>query len=124
MKYRVRNKDGELEFASFGEVERFWLMGLIDPDDELLEDGHTVWRKASSFPLLMNAERSGETIWAGTWFLWTCIGVLGGSAALWLFHDKNYVAGLLVAVVVAAVMIHITNRAFQKRKPHQNLGKR
>ncbi len=124
MKYRVRTKDGELEFQSFGEVERFWLMGMIEPDDELLEEGHTLWRKASSFPLLVNAERSGDSVWGGTWFLWTVIGVLGGSVALWLIHDGLYVWGGLAAVVVAAIMIQITASATRRRKPHQNLGRR
>ena len=36
MKYRVRSTEGELEYSSFGEVEKAWNMGLIEPNDEVL----------------------------------------------------------------------------------------
>ena len=87
MKYRVRSKEGELEYESFGQVEKAWLMGLIDPSDELLEEGHTKWRRADSIPLLVSARRSGDQVWMGTWFLWTLFGVIGGSMALWFIQE-------------------------------------
>ncbi len=121
MKYRVRTKEGELEYLSFRQVEEAWLMGLIDPEDELLEEGHTQWRKAKSIPLLVNARRSGDQVWMGTWFLWTLFGVIGGTVALWLLHEKSWTmraAGLVVAFAVAAVMFNITVKSFQRRKPH------
>lgn len=121
MKYRVRSKEGgELEYSSFGQVEQAWLLGLIDPEDEVLEEGKTVWRKASSIPLLVNARRSGEQVWVGTWFAWTLLGVAGGTIALVLFHRHNYVAGMIVAFVVAGLMIRITVNAYERRKPHRS----
>jgi len=121
MRYKVRSKDGELDFPSFKEVEQAWLMGLIEPDDELLEEGKTVWRKAGTVPLLAKARRTGEQAWGGAWFLWTLIGVIGGSVALWLLNEKALemkIAGVVVAFVVALVMIKVTQRAFQRSKPH------
>src|SRR6266446_6504586 len=94
MKFKVRTPEGELQFQSFGEVEKAWLMGLVGPDDELLEDGKQSWRKASSFPLLVNARRTGEQAWGGSWFLWTVMGILSGSGALWLLRDGQYLYGV------------------------------
>ncbi|MBL8953561.1 MAG: hypothetical protein JNK82_22490 [Myxococcaceae bacterium] len=118
MKFKVRTQEGELEFKSFGEVEQAWLMGLVGPDDELLEDGKTSWRKASSFPLLVQARRTGEQAWGGSWFLWTVIGILLGSAALWLIKDGHYLYGGTLGIMTAMVMVHVTVRASQRSRPH------
>lgn len=121
MKYRVRSKEGELQYESFGQVEKAWLMGLIDPDDELLEEGHTRWRKASTIPLLVNARRSGEQVWVGTWFIWTLIGVAGGTVALVLLNSESMMkkgAGVVVAFIVAGLMLKVTMNAYARRKPH------
>ncbi|MBK7860263.1 MAG: hypothetical protein IPJ65_16945 [Archangiaceae bacterium] len=118
MKFLVRTPEGELEFQSFGEVERAWLMGLVGPDDELLEDGKTKWRKASSFPLLMKARRTGEQAWGGAWFLWTVIGVMLGSCTLWLIRAGQNLLGGLLGLMTAMVMIHVSVRAAKRAKPH------
>jgi hypothetical protein len=121
MKYRVKTKEGELEYQSFGQVEKAWLLGLIDPDDEILEEGRTKWRKASTFPLLVNARRSSEQVWVGTWFIWTLIGVAGGTAGLWLLRGdsaQEMVIGLIVAFVTAGLMVKVTVSAYARRKPH------
>ncbi len=121
MKFRVRTQEGELEFQSFGEVERAWLMGLVGPDDELLEDGKTTWRKASSFPHLVNARRTGEQAWGGSWFLWTVIGILLASATLWLIKAGEHLYGGLLGLMTAMVMIHVTVRATKRAKPYGNI---
>lgn len=121
MKYRVRSKEGELEYESFGQVEKAWLLGLIDPDDEILEEGHTKWRKANTIPLLVNAQRSGEQVWVGTWFAWTLIGVAGGTIALVLLNSAEWpkrIAGVVVAFIVAGLMLKVTMNAYSRRKPH------
>ena len=121
MKFRVRTQEGELEFQSFGEVEKAWLMGLVGPDDELLEDGKTMWRKASSFPLLVNARRTGEQAWGGSWFLWTVIGILLGSATMWLIKAGEHLYGGFLGLMTAMVMIHVTVRAAKRAKPYGNV---
>src|ERR1700716_1946366 len=53
VKFWVRNQEGDLIFESFGAVEQAWLQGLVGPEDEILEDGASKWRKAKTFPLLV-----------------------------------------------------------------------
>lgn len=122
MRYRVRTRDGgELDYASFGQVEQAWLLGLIDPDDELLEEGRSRWRKAGSIPLLISARRSSEQVWRGTWFLWTLIGIIGATVGLALLSREELelkVAGVLVAFGIASLMVHVSVRAWERRKPH------
>lgn len=118
MKFRVRSKEGELQYESFGQVEQAWLLGFIEPDDELLEEGHTKWRKARSYPLLMSARRSGEQVWVGSWFAWTVLGIMGASYALWQLHLGNYVVGIIAAFVVGGVMTKVTVTAAKRSKPH------
>jgi hypothetical protein len=117
-KWTVRTKDGELVYGNFGEVEQAWLSGLVDPDDELLEEGHTKWRKASSFPVLVNARRHGNQVWGGTQTAWMVISILLGSAALILITNGSYALGGVIAFVVASLMIRVTMQAFKRTKPH------
>jgi hypothetical protein len=118
MKYRVRNQDGEIEFQSFGQLEQAWLMGLVEPSDEVLEEGKSLWRRADTIPLLARARHHGDNVWGGAWFLWTLIGVAGGTLALWMFHEKNYIVGLVVSFIVAGLMIKVTVNAQKRRDPH------
>lgn len=123
MKFRVRSKDGgELEYESFGQVEQAWLLGFVEPDDELLEEGKTKWRKASSFPLLVQARRSGDQVWMGSWFLWIVLGVAGATAALVLLgHEalEHKIAGVVMGFAVAMAMLKVTLNAHARRKPHR-----
>ena len=118
MKYMVRNKDGQLEYTSFGQVEQAWLMGLVEPSDEILEEGKTVWRRADTYPLLVRARRHGDDVWNGAWFLWVLIGVVGATGSLYLFQVNRW-AGLALAVVVALLMVNVTVTAQKRRKPHR-----
>jgi hypothetical protein len=121
VKYKVRSKDGELDFESFGQVEQAWLMGMVEPEDDVLEEGKTVWRKAGAIPLLAKARREGDAVWKGTWFAWTLIGVVGGTIALVLLnrHDMaSKVAGVVVAFMVAGLMTKVSVNAYDRRKPH------
>jgi hypothetical protein len=121
MKYRVRSSDGELEYSSFGEVEKAWNMGLIEPNDEVLEEGQTLWRKAGALPVLAAARRTGDQVWMGTWFLWVLLGVTVATVALMLLRAPSYTykaAGVALAFADAGVMFFITQRAYQRAKPH------
>lgn len=118
MRYRVKTKEGELHYESFGQVEQAWLLGFIEPDDELLEEGHTKWRKAKTFPLLMQARRSGEQVWVGSWFAWVVMGACAGTFALWQLNKGNYVVGLIAAFIVGGVMFKVTVNAHKRSKPH------
>jgi hypothetical protein len=122
MKYRVRTRDGgELDYLSFGQVEQAWLLGLIDPDDEVVEEGRTRGRRAGDIPLLVSARRSSEQVWRGTWFLWTLIGIFGATVGLSLIGQKELelkVAGIVVVFGVTSLMIRVSAKAWERRKPH------
>ncbi len=121
MKFTIRNQDGQLEYQSFGQVEQAWLMGFVEPSDEILEEGKTMWRRADSFPLLAKARRHGDDVWNGSWFLWVVIGVVGGTIALTLMASKDWVlkaGGLALGFAIAVVMVNVTIKAQRRRKPH------
>ena len=122
MKYRVRTKDGgELDYVSFGQVEQAWLLGLIEPDDMVFEEGKARGRRAGDIPLLVTARRSSEQVWVGSWFLWTLIGIFGATAGLALLGHPSIeakAAGVAVVFGVASLMIHVSAKAWQRRKPH------
>jgi hypothetical protein len=118
MKYTVRSKDGELTYASFGAVEHAWLAGLVDPEDELLEEGTTKWRRADSFPLLVRARRQGNQVWGGSQAAWIIIGVTFGSASLYLLVKGNYLIGGVIAIIVTTLLFKVTYSASKRTKPH------
>ena len=118
MKYTVRTKDGELTYESFGAVEQAWLSGLVGPDDELLEEGATRWRRADSFPILVRARRQGNQVWGGSQAAWIAIGVVFGSIALYLLAHGHYLMGAVVALALTTVLFRVTHAAFKKTKPH------
>ncbi len=121
MKFTVRTPDGELTYSSFGAVEQAWLNGLVGPDDELLEEGHTKWRKASSFPLLMKARRHGDAVWNGSQSAYLLIIIVVGSAALYALVKQIWygIPGFVALVGLALMMMRITKNAHKRTKPHQ-----
>ncbi|MCA3012279.1 MAG: hypothetical protein INH41_07755 [Myxococcaceae bacterium] len=126
MKYRVRNQDGELEFESFGQLEQAWLMGLVEPSDEVLQEGHAKWRRADSYAVLATARRHGDDVWNGSWFLFVLIGVALATVALVLFKqaaaeksDLKWGLGFLVAIVDVVLMTRVTVNAQRRRDPHR-----
>lgn len=117
MKFTVKTPDGELTYASFGEVEKAWLNGLVGPDDELLEEGHTKWRKASTFPVLMQARRHGDAVWGGSQQAYLIIVVVLGSAALYALVKGHWI-GIPALFILAYMMMRITWNAYKRTKPH------
>lgn len=118
MKHTVRSKDGELTYESFGAVEKAWLMGLIDPDDEIREDGSERWRKAGALPILRAAKRRSEGTFDGNQIALSIVGIGGGSIALYLLEIGNYLWGGVVALAVGAMVTQLVTRIIKKRKPH------
>ncbi len=115
MRYRVKNEDGELSFGSFGEVERAYLQGLVEPDDEILEEGSTRWRKASTIPLLVQAGRR-RNAWGGTQSLWIVVAVVFGSAALYMIAKGRMLIGLVLALILSVLLFSVTYRAFRRTR--------
>jgi hypothetical protein len=118
-KYRVKSKEGELTFGSFGEVERAWLQGLVEPEDEVLEEGSTRWRKAKSIPLLAQARRTGNQVWGGTQHFWIIFGIVLSSVALYLLSRGYWLYALVAAVIVGSLLFRVTTSAYRRTKPHR-----
>lgn len=118
MKFTVRTPDGELTYSSFGAVEQAWLNGLVGPDDELLEEGHTKWRKASTFPLLMKARRHGDAVWGGAQQAYLIMVIVLASITLYMLVHGSWF-GVLPLFVLAIMMMRITWNAHKRTKPHQ-----
>jgi hypothetical protein len=117
MRYTVRTPEGELTFGSFGEVERAWLQGLVEPDDEIREEGSSKWRKASSLPTLVQARRRGDAAWGGTQSAWLVILIVLASAALYLIAKGHTWSGLTLAFALALLLTRVTYKAFKRSRP-------
>ena len=120
MKYRVRSKDGELEYASFKQVEEAALMGFVDAEDELLREGETEWKKVSSQPALMKGKRSRNAF--SPLARWVVLAVIGAVFAFWAIHkgsteDKPelWAAGLTAAFMSAGVLFKVTADSQRRR---------
>ncbi len=118
MRYRVKTPEGELTYESFGEVEKAYLAGLVDPTDEVQEEGASKWRKASSIPQLVQARRTGNQAWGGTQAAWILIAIVFGSAALYLISRGKYAIGFTLALLLGTLLTNVTYRAFKRTKPH------
>jgi Flp pilus assembly protein TadB len=60
MGYRVRNRDGEVRFESFRDLSNAYRVGLVEPEDEILQDGHQKWRAARTVAHLQGAPRESR----------------------------------------------------------------
>ncbi|HYR54681.1 MAG TPA: hypothetical protein VEM39_01090 [Myxococcaceae bacterium] len=117
MRYTVRTPEGELTYNSFGEVERAWLNGLVDGDDEIREEGASKWRKASTFPVLAQARRRGDAVWGGTQSAWIVIAIILASAALYSIARGHLWYGLAIAFALALLLTRVTYKAFKRSRP-------
>lgn len=60
MGYRVRNQDGEVHFESFRDLHNAYRIGLVEPEDEILQDGQQKWRRARTVAHLQGAPRESR----------------------------------------------------------------
>ena len=119
MRYRVRTPDGELDYLSFREVELAYIQGLVGPDDEVREEGQTLWRKASKIPELARARppaRKGRAL-TQIEFRFAVIAALNGLLSLkFLFSDSLTQRGIGIALALAttAILAYLTQKAFKR----------
>lgn len=117
MPYHVRTPDGELMYPTLADIERAYVQGLVDPDDEVREVGAEKWRKASSLPVLARAQR--PTAKAGRAQALTVLAaVVVGVLALGLLIGGSSwnvrLLGIALALVVSALLSRVTFKAFKK----------
>ncbi|MBN9684137.1 MULTISPECIES: hypothetical protein [unclassified Corallococcus] len=122
MAYRVRTPDGELMFPSLGDIERAYLQGLVDPDDEVREDGAEKWRKASSLPVLARAKKPhGQDTSKRAQTLTVAGAVAAGVLALvLLFTGTNWnvrMMGIALALVVSGMLTRVSFKAYKRPPP-------
>ncbi|AKQ67293.1 hypothetical protein A176_004205 [Myxococcus hansupus] len=119
MGYVVRTPEGELVYPSLLDVERAYVQGLVDPDDEVREETGTAWRKAASLPALAAARppRSG-VMQRGQIFKVAAVVLLSVVALSLVFRDNLQMRGLGIVLALAAstLLFQITTKAF-KRAP-------
>lgn len=123
MKYRVRSKDGELEYESMKQLEDAARLGFVDPDDELLREGETEWKKVSSVPSLTRGKGSGLASWNSPIVRLIALAVAGAIFAFWAIHEGNtadkpelYAAGITAAFVSAGILFKVTADAQKRRR--------
>jgi len=119
MRYRVRSQDGEIECESFDALKDAFDQHLVDPDDEILEEGSTHWRKASSYPQLVSREPEKKSLFEGPrrWYLMSAFVLLVGvGLVLGLRHGLvGFALVLIVAMGFSSLMVWSANRSKRTR---------
>lgn len=119
MGYRVRTPDGELGYPTMLDVEQAYTQGLVGPDDEVLEDGQSKWRKASSIPALARAKPPSHSLMSRAQKAGIGIALLLGLEALhliWAYDDWGHQgAGVVLALAMASVLMWLTVSAVRRR---------
>ncbi|HYO54375.1 hypothetical protein [Archangium sp.] len=117
MGYRVRTPDGELGYPTLRDVEVAYIQGLVGPEDEVLEDGHSTWRKASSIPALARARPESKGLTGRTQMLSVIGAVLLGAWALMLIMSDSWTRrglGIVLALAMSVLLTRMTSKAFKR----------
>ncbi|MFY0575116.1 hypothetical protein ACN28S_12740 [Cystobacter fuscus] len=118
MRYHVRTPDGELDYLSFREVELAYMQGLVGPDDEVREEGQTLWRKASKIPELARARPASLQGNAARLRLGAVVSavVLGLFSLRLIFSDSwtRRGIGIALALVTSGILTQLTRQAFKR----------
>src|SRR5688500_6598908 len=117
MKYTVKNQDGELTYGSMEEVKTAYVLGLVESDDEILEDGSKLWRKAGAIPLLVTARKvSVARGHSNTLRGWVFGALVLAIIGFYLLVTGNLLLGGVVMFAVVSVSFRITVLATKKKK--------
>ena len=115
--YQVRTPDGELSFGSLEEVKQAFVLGLIEPEDEVQKKGETLWRKAGVIPLLATAARERARSNRANDNRWRIAGLLtAGLGALYFLTRGQLMIGGVLAAVETVIMIRTSLKAFTIRR--------
>lgn len=116
MRYRVRTPEGELEYESILHVEQAYLAGLVAPEDEVLEEGGTLWRKAASIPTLARARKAAPKAFDRNQVMIIALAVVLGIFALMLVRNGKGLYALLASLAVVSLLFRVTRTAFRKKR--------
>jgi hypothetical protein len=116
MRYRVRTPEGELEYESILHVEQAYVAGLVAPEDEVLEEGGTLWRKAATIPNLARARKATPKPFDRNLALTIALAVVLGICALMLMRSGRGMLALLVSLGVISLLWRVTFTAFRKKR--------
>jgi hypothetical protein len=111
MPYRVRTKEGELTYPSIAELSQAWQLGMVDPDDEVLEDGKELWRKAGTLPFLVQfSPRSTPLLDRKIRFLVVTALCLATMAIYWIVKGQTVAGGVagLGAAMASIGLLRVT----------------
>jgi Flp pilus assembly protein TadB len=116
MPYRVRNEDGELRFQTFDDLRDAYAQQLVGAEDEVLEDGATTWRKAASFPKLVQAlaARPGTIEREGRWYLLALVLLCAG--VYFVVFGWTRVSFAVVALIVSGFLVWTTFASVRRRR--------
>lgn len=115
MRLRVRTPDGELTFGSKYELSKAYAQGLVDPGDEVLEEGASRWRKAAELPELAHLRAKPRGVPRQTLAMLAMV-VLSIASLVLLFREDNASRGIgfLLAFGVAYLLMGSTRKAFRR----------
>ena len=100
---RVRTAEGELAFESLYDVDKAWKVGLVDPEDEIIEGSREGSIKAKDHPNLTRGEPDRSFFGAGHPIRVGLI-VAFGIAAMIAYRNGKFTLALGLAFLVAAQM--------------------
>jgi hypothetical protein len=111
VKYRVRTKDGELEYDSYEQLQQAAATGMIEDDDEILAENKTEWAKASS--LVRRVRRPSG--WLRPQLLWVYLALMLALTSLYFLLHHALLFGALSIFVMVTVLMKITNDQVRRR---------
>ena len=117
MRYTVRSADGEVSFGNYLEMEQAWLAGLVDPEDEVHEEGKKGWYKAGTHPLLVKA-RPPRRPASGSLLPWIVTSLVAAMAALFWRGYWGLLISLPLALILSALL---TRLAYNALRPNRKL---
>jgi hypothetical protein len=118
MKYRVRTPEGELCYSSILELTKAYLLGLVEPTDEVQREGETRWRKAASIPQLAQAKKPPRHFFADPHMRWALVLAAIGSMAVFSFLYGAKHIGALFVLAFAVIGLQWLTR-WQRKKPRK-----
>lgn len=119
MKYTVKNKDGELTYGTMEELKVAYVLGLVEAEDEVLEENTQLWRKAGGIPLLVTAKKVNvEKGQSRTLLAWTTAAILGAVAYFYVII-KGFMPGyfaVLLGIPIAGLLLKVTTLAAKQKR--------